>query len=147
MSKANKVIKAFEEYEKRVKLGRGTSVEVFFNPSKKELGSVYPYVKFVADNRDKKVWVWDGYDGPLHAPMWTTIKTTKLVSDIKKGYILAGYAGMDSRGSKPVMDDGDGDATTENYFTKHNVDDIADKFKWVNTFIEVDSFIRNYGSK
>ena len=67
--------------------------------------------------------------------------------DILAGHILAGYAKMKTRSSKPIMDDGDGDATTENYFTKHNVDDIADKFEWVNKYIEVDSFIRNYGQK
>jgi len=143
VTKAKKIL---EEYERRVKF-RGKSIEIFSNPSKNELEDMYPYIKFIADNRDKKVWAWNGWDGPLHAPMWAFTLSKDLKKDILAGHVLAGYAKMGNKRIKPVMDDGDADATTENYFTKNDVDKIADKFKWVNAYIEVDSFIRNYGKR
>ena len=134
----------------------GTSYEVFTNPSAREIRNILNaedkhgnkidagnigMIKFVADKRKKKIYVWN-YFGPLHDEGWQSLMNVDLEFDVYNGDIVPGYAEMG--GSKWVMTDADGDKTLDNY-----IHDINDKkayiasFKWADIYINITKYLAN----
>ena len=130
-----------EKYEMRIKVG-SKSYEVFVNPSLKEMREVDSIsgFRFMADDRNKKVYVWDAY-AALHEEAWEQIKNGRLKNDVYKGYILPGYSSFE--GTKPYMDEADGDNYFENYMEDEDIDmvSVLKKWKWVNKYIDVNDYL------
>ena len=75
MIKASSLIPLLEEYLSRFDI-RGKSVEVFVNPSRKELRTLGgEFIRFIADADTKKVYAWEGYSA-VHGEMARYIKVT-----------------------------------------------------------------------
>lgn len=130
-----------EEYETRIKMF-GRSFEVFTNPTQKELKSLQSNdLKFIADSKDKKVYVWDVI-GPLHGPAWRQINGghDTFDRDVLTGRIIPGYFSIDN--GKPVMDGSDGDHYYSEYLsTITNMPAYRSKWEWVNRYIDINTYI------
>lgn len=128
--------------EKYIKF-RGKSYEVLENPNPREIRDLKtPYLKFIADRRDKTLYVWD-IDGPLHESAWRQIKGgSNLKMDIYKGYILSGYSTL-NRGPKPVMDSGDGNYYLQDYLQNGDItlEQFKNNFKWVDKYIDISAYL------
>ncbi len=78
-----KWITAFQKY--------GHDVEIFENPSPKEIRKFKTSFRFILDSKRQKVYIWDAM-GAVHADSWTHIKDA--ISDTRSLYssgdILAG---------------------------------------------------------
>lgn len=88
-----------EEYLTRVKSMIARSTEVFVNPSKKELMEIGQVIRFIADDKNKKVYVWDAVKA-FHKQTWRQIKddsrseidpTLLLGTATRSGIIYKGY--------------------------------------------------------
>ena len=67
MIKSNRIIEICEDWVKSVN-GHGGRTDVFVNPSSADYleiykGSKYQIIKFIADNKNKKVYVWNADTG------------------------------------------------------------------------------------
>lgn len=122
-----------DEYLDRYKL-YGKSVEVFVNPSKKELKEIIEFedkkkndIRFIADRKRKKVYAWNSLGG-THYDMWYRIGDNRRYDDIT---LFSGLANL--KGGKMAMYDSHVLPTTliDGYF--YSVDPIGDfieDFKW-----------------
>jgi hypothetical protein len=88
-----------EEYLMRVSSLLGKSAEIFVNPSKKELRDAGEAIRFIADNKNKKLYVWNATHA-FHKETWKSIKkdnrleidtTLCLGTAVKRGAIYKGY--------------------------------------------------------
>lgn len=61
-----------EEWYDYVKV-RGKNVEVFVNPSRKDIVEMGEFIRFIADGKEKKLYVTDAFDGALHAELYNEI--------------------------------------------------------------------------
>jgi hypothetical protein len=130
-----------EEYDCRIKF-LGKSYEVFANPSHKELRELKSiYIKFIADSRDKTVYVWS-IEGPLHEDAWEQINSADLESDIFRGHILPGYSTL--QGGKLKMDDSDGNHIVKSFMNDMNSSQLKsyiNKWKWADKYVNVTNYL------
>lgn len=74
MIRAKDITRLTEEYYERVKTDNG-SVEVFVNPSSKELYEIGNAVRFIADANKKEIYVW--YFNFLHQEVQSKLRLPK----------------------------------------------------------------------
>ena len=68
--KATEILRMIEEYLDRFNV-RGESIEVFINPSRKERRDLnVEFIRFFADDDNKKVYVWKGFSAVHGEMMW-----------------------------------------------------------------------------
>jgi len=131
-----------EEYYKRIK-GYKKSYEVFINPSKKELKSIGDDVRFIADNRVQRLYVWD-WKGKLHDDFWRDEQSSNLQRDIGFGLAVGGVASF--HGGKWIMNEGDGNGHTNGYVRElkvRKVDNYLKKIEWIDTYISVTPWVKD----
>jgi hypothetical protein len=107
MIKSNRIIEICEEWIKTVS-GHGGRIDVFVNPSSSDYleiykGSKYQIIKFIADNKNKKVYVWNADTG-IHRDVLSELG---LMSQLQKYNpdILVGD-GVLSNGKAKIRDSG-----------------------------------------
>jgi hypothetical protein len=127
-----------EEYETRIR-DHGHSFEVFVNPTIKEIREVtsdssWSMLKFIADNRHKKLYVWK-WVGPLHEPAWRQISGKDLNTDITTGNVMPGYARL--KGSKLEMRETDAGGFFDDYIEDTtDIDAEKEKWKWLSKYMD-----------
>lgn len=124
-----------EKYIGRVKTKYSKSSEIFVNPSFKEMREVGPEIRFIADSRDKKLYVWNIYS-VLHFDAWLYIKPTEDDNSLAmKGTIFEGEA-QQSGGSFTVINSN----ILNTWYDTKMVRKLQQKFKWVNKYINIDVY-------
>lgn len=140
MSRLKQYLK--EEYLMRFKKGG----EVFVNPSFKEMREVAGEsgIRFTADSRNKKVYVWNEFDH-IHEKAWKEIAPSDNAGKLsQQGILLEGEAWQ--KGNKFQMFWSD---QMESFFG-WDVDDMKmmkKKFKWVNKYIDIDTAFNEWIKK
>ena len=135
-----------EEYHSRIR-SIANSAEVFTNPSRKEIREISKddpletTIKFIADNRNKKIYVWK-YTGPVHEDMWEEARKKDLRNDTRRGYLVPGYAG--NIGGKWEMTESDGDGYLDETIKEMtNRTTFIKSFKWADKYILITKYLRN----
>jgi len=136
-----------EEYYKRVKVN-GRSIEVFINPSKKErkeAADKHNSIRFIADNKTKKVYVWNVYRA-VHMEMYKALSLgNDFQNDTFKRKIIPGIADVLNSG-KSIMYSSDwlGDFffRTEYGLTIKDLEKVHKDFQWVNTYIDINAYFK-----
>jgi hypothetical protein len=109
-------------------------VEVFKNPSKKELRDLGPVVRFTADSRSKTVYAWDA-DKALHYDVCKQLKNVTF----RNVSIFHGVAVK--RGGKYILDSSDEfEWGKPLHLFLHDVEELDD-IRWINKYIDVDPWI------
>jgi len=131
-----------EEYKGRVSLEyTNDTVEVFKNPTSREMREYYS-VRFIADSKDKCLWIWD-VNGALHEYVWIHFKELNkgrtLYSAEMKMEVLTGVAEVHG-GGKGIMSD----CNNITYETKEeDIKKLQKNMKWL-TKIDINNFIERY---
>jgi len=128
MSRLKQYIK--EEFFLGFKYG-GEYIEVFVNPSKKELKRI-PEIRFIADNKKKKVYAWDS-EFAIHTDVWDKIGDSRDIYD--SDTLLSGLA--KKVGGKWKMTESD------TYEFGGNLINGGD-FKWCDKYIEVSKKLKEW---
>ena len=129
--------------------GHGGACSIYVNPTKMELGfaheeSNFIAIRFIADNLNKKVFVWSF--NFIHVDIWDNF----LVKTFGKGRnkyfkasdLLPGTA--TKKGSKFVMDDSDEILHQQHVGTLDWIDGILDiDWKWADKYVEVTPWVNN----
>jgi hypothetical protein len=143
MLKAKHIIDLIpEEYYTRIKAkyAKDLSFEVFVNPSTREKRDLFEMVKFIADLKEKKVYVWNEY-GLLHQDFWQSDKSRNLYHDTLNRKTILGYAS--NKGGKLVMNGFDGGHFVEELLLSFKEKSDAEKFvksiSWINKYIDLDN--------
>jgi len=129
-----------EEYLTRLKR-KGQSFEVFVNPSVKEMKQVDEMdgVRFTADNKDKKVYVWDSFVA-IHNDVWD-LETGKGRNFNRESCETVLHGECELKGGKYVMNFSD-----EIHYQMDNktfyIRDIIKDFKWVNRYINIEDYLK-----
>lgn len=132
-----------EEYFTRAKL-RGKSYEIFINPSKKELREFKDDIRYIADLKKKKIFVWDAW-GPLHDELWDIKLNRDLKNDIQKGDVIAGVA--INMGNNYITNAFDGGAYVLAYLEDISIRDIdtyLKRIKFVDKYFETTKYIQGH---
>jgi len=114
--------------------------EVLKNPSLKSmksiLSSTIDVVRFIADNTNKKLYVWNSNEA-IHNDVWNNpqIKKGRDFDSASCDEILYGIAA--SKGNKFIMYDSNG------IKTGIDIPTIIKKFKWVNKHIKIDKYLNS----
>jgi len=109
--------------------------EILVNPSKKEIMSIDEGsgVRFTADSRDKKVYVWEVYMD-IHRKAWKYIKPGEDEDKLsRKGILLEGTAEKEGREYRMISSD-----QLDEYFDLDGLKRFSKKFKWVNSYINIE---------
>jgi hypothetical protein len=127
-----------EEYLMRLTTVYGkNSYEVFINPSAKEmreLDTTSLGVRFLADSRDKTVYVWDA-DKAIHYEAWEFIKPKDIMKFgnlVEQLVLLPGNA--EKVKGKYAMTRSD---RINDRFLYQKMKAFKKKFKWVNKYIDL----------
>jgi len=139
-----------EKYMGSTKSRHGDLCSVYVNPTKMELGFAHEEnnfiaIRFIADNLNKKVFVWSF--NFIHVDIWDNF----LVKTFGKGRnkyftkasdLLPGTA--TKKGSKFVMDDSDEILHQQHVGTLDWIDGILDiDWKWADKYVEVTPWVNN----
>jgi len=108
-------------------------LEIFINPSKGELNKISKHVRFMADDKTKKVYAWDGTIG-LHSDVWNNILKKRLKDRRKyddKTFLRAAYANGEF--DPDNMDFGGNDADHQDLDEEFY--NNGDYWRWVEKYI------------
>lgn len=116
----------------------GKSIEVFVNPSKKELKDIITIdgkrkndIRFIADRKKKKLYAWNSIGG-IHYDIWYRIGDNRRYDDVT---LFSGLAEV--KGGKMIMYESHVLPTTlmDGYFYSTDpIGDFIEDFKWVNKY-------------
>lgn len=123
-----------EKYFKRIKGRYGTSFEVFVNPTKKELmeaGAGDYGVRFIADNKYKKLYVWNALK-LIHQEAWESMGFSGHI--IYKDDYMLGQARHIGSGRWLVR------SNYEKRMQDQTDYDRFKRFKWVQKYIDIKEF-------
>ena len=136
-----------EEYHGRVKPSHSIySHEVFVNPSRKEMMSCknYDQIKFIADGKIKKLYIWDP-DTSMHKELWEKEFKRNYINDINGEVLLPGYA--EQLGGKWIMEDVDGSYIVNSLIRlleeNNKLDQYVKTFDWVNKWIDIKKYFKD----
>lgn len=118
-----------EEYLTRATDSYGNSLEIFVNPSTKDLKDMKgTFVRFIANTKKKRVYVWDG-SYLIHSSVWKELVNQgyeKRLSVYGPDHLLAGYARK--RGGALYVDHETFNCENTN-FEKHD-------WKWIDKYVK-----------
>ena len=118
--------------------------EILVNPSKKEIMSIDKGsgIRFIADSKDKKVYVWEVYRN-THIEAWNKyIKPGDEEDNLaKKGIILEGIA--EKKGGRYKMVESDQIDAYFGYETD-SLKELQKRFKWVDKYISVTNTLQDW---
>jgi len=127
-----------EKYLERIKTRKG-SVEIFINPSRKELiESNGKYgIRFIADNKTKKLYVWNAYDAN-HFDVWKQLKGKELpYIDVDMFHGLA-----ETKGGKVILKETH--QVRVWVFDKQDdkIKQLYKNFQWMNKYIDISNLYK-----
>lgn len=124
--------------------GKKTFVEVFENPTKKEFRDAANstswdkisgnFVRFIADLKKKKVYVW--HPESIHADAWKQFGDNRYIADPT---LLAGAAKIE-RGKWKMVDS---DSGVSRNITNYGIED----WEWANKWIDVTTYLEDWKVK
>jgi hypothetical protein len=136
-----------EEYFMRVK-NSNNSVEVFLNPSRKEFKEIAANinsVRFIANKKTKKVYVWNTYEA-IHSDMYKLIFKGDFQKETFERKIIPGIADVLSSG-KSIMYSSDwlGDFFYRGEYglTIKDLENTKKDFQWMNKYINIDRYFKD----
>ena len=135
-----------EKYLTRIKHSHSskTSFEVWVNPTSKELRNIGRYIRFIADNKGKKLYAWSN-DGPLHEDAWEQISKRDLKSDVQNGNIIPGGSTRGKMYSSDGMDYLGNFMDNNLYNSDNTLNDggyrYINSFKWADKYIDITTYL------
>jgi hypothetical protein len=134
-----------EEYFKRIKNVFSETLEIFVNPSHKEMKEIagkYKSTRFIADSKTKKLYTWGVY-GSIHDDMYKSLSLGKnFQDDILKMKIMPGLSDVSKSGKSSMAYSEQLDMFVANSGWGLDSDSMYDSFKWVNKYMNIDNYFK-----
>jgi hypothetical protein len=121
------------------------SAVVFVNPSSKEIREAtirHKSMRFIADSKDKSIWVWDSMNA-LHKEVWKNLnelnKGRNFVDSLDKLEVMEGVATVSGGKAKVTFSN-----VIDGGYASYSKDDLIQlkkNMKWVNKTIDLDSYL------